>query len=67
MEVKTGAVKAVCNLDRQEDGTYAENINHAVIRVEPGSTFKTVSLTAVLDDGKADLDDTLRVYRNGWI
>ena len=67
MEVKTGAVKAVCNLDRQEDGTYAENINHAVIRVEPGSTFKTVSLTAVLDDGKAGLDDTLRVYRNGWI
>ena len=66
MEVKTGAVKAVCNLDRTADGDYEENINHAAIRVEPGSTFKTVSLTAVLDDGKASLDDTLRVYRNGW-
>ena len=67
MEVRTGAVKAVCNLDRMEDGTYDEKMNHAVIRVEPGSTFKTISMTAALDDNRVDIDDTLRVYRNGWL
>jgi len=66
MEVKTGAVKAICNLDRNKDETYTEGINHAFIRVEPGSTFKTISLTAVLDDGKKDLYDTVSVQRNGW-
>ena len=65
METHTGEVKAVCNLDKTEDG-YCERMNHAVIRVEPGSTFKTISLMAALDDGKISLYDTIRVHRNGW-
>ena len=66
MEVKTGEVKAICNLGRNEDGTYSENKNYAVERVEPGSTFKTVSLMAALDDGKVTLQDTFLTSSKGW-
>lgn len=67
MEVQTGEVKAICNLDRTSEGTYREMINHAVKRYEPGSTFKTVSLMAALDDGKINYErDTFRVYKDGW-
>lgn len=66
METSTGKIKAICNLDRQDDGTYSEHLNHAVTRIEPGSTFKTMALMAALDDGKIDIDDTIRIYRNGW-
>lgn len=66
METRTGELRAVCNLDRLEDGRYAEKENHAVKRVEPGSTFKTLSLTAVLDDSKMDLYDTIRVSSKPW-
>ena len=66
METRTGEVKAICNLDRLEDGRYAEKENHAVRRVEPGSTFKTLSLMAVLDDSKMDLYDTIKVSSKPW-
>lgn len=67
MEVKTGEVKAICNLDRTESGEYREMMNHAVMRYEPGSTFKTVSLMAALDDGKISYaKDTFRVFKDGW-
>lgn len=66
METHTGQIKAISNLDRQSDGTYIEQLNHAVMRVEPGSTFKTIALMAALDDGKINIDDTITVYKNGW-
>lgn len=66
METKTGAIKAISNLDRAADGKYYEAQNHAVMRVEPGSTFKTIALVAALDDGKIDIDDTVRLHRDGW-
>ncbi len=66
METHSGEVKAIVNLDRTQDGAYYEMKNHAVTRVEPGSTFKTIAMMAALDDGKADIDDTVRVYKNGW-
>ena len=49
-----------------DDGRYLEKENHAVKRVEPGSTFKTLSLTAVLDDNKMDLYDTIQVSSRPW-
>ena len=67
METQNGHIKAISNLDRGKDGTYAEMMNHAVTRVEPGSTFKTIALMAALDDNKIKLDDTIKVYRDGWM
>lgn len=66
METKTGAVRAIANLDRQDDGTYAEELNHAVTRVEPGSTFKTIALLAALDDDKVKITDTVSITREPW-
>ena len=66
MEVTTGEIKAMCNLDRGSDLQYYEIANHAVIRMEPGSTFKTIAMMAALDDGKFNIDDTLRVWKDGW-
>ena len=66
METQSGKIRAICNLDRNIDGSYTEKANHAVTRVEPGSTFKTISMMAALDDGKVTLTDTFEVYAKGW-
>jgi cell division protein FtsI (penicillin-binding protein 3) len=67
MDVQTGEIKAMSNLDRAKDGSgYYEMANHAVVRMEPGSTFKTISSMAALDDGKAKMKDTIRVEHDGW-
>lgn len=67
METETGYIRAIANIDRAEDGTYYEAVNHAVQRVEPGSTFKTIALVAALDDGKIDIDDTVSISRQPWV
>ena len=66
METQTGYIRAIANIDRDKDGQYYEAQNHAVQRVEPGSTFKTIALTAALDDGKIKIDDTVSVSRHPW-
>lgn len=60
MEVHTGKIKAIANLSKLEDGTYAEIYNHAVGRsTEPGSTFKLPSLMVGLEDGKYTIQDSI--------
>lgn len=60
MEVKTGEVKAIVNMYQNPDGTFTENKNGAVSdQVEPGSTFKTMSLIALLDEDKAKITDVM--------
>ena len=55
MEVKTGDVKAIVNMQRAGDGEYYEMVNNAVsFRCEPGSVFKVASFLVALDDGVAD-------------
>lgn len=66
METKTGYIRAIANLDRDKEGDYYEAFNHAVQRVEPGSTFKTIALAAALDDGHIDIDDTVCVTKKPW-
>ncbi|MBQ0021865.1 MAG: transpeptidase family protein [Prevotellaceae bacterium] len=52
MEVKTGDVKAIVNLQRYDDGEYYEARNYALAALmEPGSTFKTASIMVGMDDG----------------
>ena len=63
MEAKTGDVKAIVNMGRDDDGNYSEIMNYAISEcMEPGSTFKTASLMAALEDGKAD---TNTIYHTG--
>ena len=55
MEVETGDIKAIVNLERCGDGQYRERKNHAVSDLmEPGSVFKTASMMVALDDGMVD-------------
>ena len=67
METKTGKVKAIANLGRQENGNYTEDKNYAVTRIEPGSTFKPIALMAALDDNKINLTDTIDPEGGRWI
>ncbi len=58
MDVKTGYVRAIANLDRTEEGKFNEGYNHAIGTKEvPGSTFKLASLMAALEDGKINIMD----------
>lgn len=64
MEVSTGEVKAMANLTRGKDSTYAEEQNNAISSMtEPGSTFKIASVMAALDDGLAD---TSEIFDTGF-
>ena len=60
MEVATGDVKAIVNMDKCSDGEYREVKNHAVSDLlEPGSVFKTASIMTILDDGLVDTTYTV--------
>jgi cell division protein FtsI (penicillin-binding protein 3) len=60
MEVKTGEIKAMVNLGKDDMGYYREVQNYAVGEsTEPGSTFKLPVLIAALEDGVVDLEDTI--------
>lgn len=67
METKTGHVKAISNLGRNENGQYTETINYAVSEShEPGSTFKLLDLIALFEDRLADTN-TVYDSRGGEI
>lgn len=60
MEVNTGDIKAIVNLELDDDGNYYESYNYAVGEsTEPGSTFKLASFIAAIEDGVIALDDTI--------
>ncbi len=60
MEVKTGEIKAISNLKRTKNGTYAENKNFAVAENnDPGSTFKLASMLALLEGSDVELTDSV--------
>lgn len=60
MEVATGELKAIANLTRETEGVYSEKYNYAVGEsVEPGSTFKLVSMMALLSDGYVTPQDNV--------
>lgn len=61
MEVATGKIRALANLGRQKDGSYWEDFNYAILPSEPGSTFKLMSLLALIEDGHVTIDDQVDV------
>ncbi len=74
MEVRTGEIKGIANLDRMSNGAYAEgNPNAFSYMNEPGSTFKTVTTMVALDDGVVTPTDSFYVgnglfqYNRRWV
>jgi cell division protein FtsI (penicillin-binding protein 3) len=58
MEVATGDIRAIANLEQGRDGNYHETYNYAIGEsTEPGSTFKLPALIAALEDGVIDTGD----------
>lgn len=51
MEVRTGEIKAISNVEKLKDGTWGEAMNRAVQPVEPGSVVKPISLMIAFEDG----------------
>ncbi|NLV19128.1 MAG: transpeptidase family protein [Bacteroidetes bacterium] len=58
MEVATGDIRAIANLEKGNDGDYHETYNFAIGEsTEPGSTFKLPVFMAALEDGAIDTGD----------
>ena len=67
MEVKTGDVKAIVNMEKCVDGEYRESKNHAVSDlIEPGSVFKTAAVMVALEDGVCDTSMTIPTGNGQW-
>lgn len=61
MDVATGDIKAIVNMSRAGDGKFYEMQNLAISAMyEPGSVFKTASMMVALEDGKVNLNDSIR-------
>lgn len=60
MDVKTGAIKAISNLSNNGRGEFSEKFNFATGQLfEPGSTFKLVTMIALLEDSPVELNDSI--------
>ncbi|TWP23726.1 PASTA domain-containing protein [Apibacter muscae] len=67
MDVKTGKIVALTNLQRTKSGEYDDLRNFAVWEAsEPGSTFKTISMLALLDDGYVEPNTTVDIGEGAW-
>lgn len=67
MEVKTGAIRAIANLKRTQDGAYDESYNYAIgDATEPGSTFKLSTLIALLEGNYATLSTMVDAGNGKW-
>jgi cell division protein FtsI (penicillin-binding protein 3) len=68
MEVESGEIKAMSNLTRNtKNGGYRDIFNYAVQGLgDPGSTFKTASIIALLEDSRINLADSINTG-NGTI
>ncbi|WP_185862350.1 penicillin-binding protein [Blattabacterium cuenoti] len=57
MDVKSGEIPAMINLEKTKKNTYEDLRNFSVWEgSEPGSTFKTMSILAALEDKKIDIN-----------
>ena len=57
METSTGKIKAIANLGKQADGSYAEDLNYGIGKAtEPGSIFKLATLMSLLEDKYVDIN-----------
>lgn len=67
MDVKTGAIRAMANLKRDDDGNLREIYNYAIGTAgEPGSVFKLATLMTLIEEGKVKLEDEIPTFRGKW-
>ncbi len=70
LDVKTGAIKALVNLDRKVwkgNVSYVEDYNHALFdMIQPGSTIKTASMLIALDEGIVRPDEVIDTGNGRW-
>lgn len=67
MDVKTGAIRAMANLKRDDDGNLREIYNYAIGTAgEPGSVFKLASLMTLIEEGKVKLEDMIPTFNGKW-
>jgi cell division protein FtsI (penicillin-binding protein 3) len=60
LDVETGAIRAMVNLQKDKRGEFREVFNMAAGRpAEPGSVFKAVTMTTLLEDRLIELEDKL--------
>jgi cell division protein FtsI (penicillin-binding protein 3) len=60
MEVETGNIKAISNLSSDGNGNFLERFNFVTGQLfEPGSTFKLVTMIALLEDSPMELTDSI--------
>ena len=61
LDVETGAVRAMVNLQKDKKGEMREVFNMAAgLPAEPGSVFKAVTLATLLEDGEVELEDHVK-------
>ncbi|HOX83405.1 MAG TPA: penicillin-binding transpeptidase domain-containing protein, partial [Chryseolinea sp.] len=61
MEVETGEIKAISNLSSDGHGNFSEKFNFVTGALfEPGSTFKLVTMIALLEDSDMELSDSVQ-------
>lgn len=69
MEVHTGQIKAMANLSRTPAGCYEERYNYLVGNqgtTEPGSSFKLVSMLALLEETDLQLTNLVDTYQGTY-
>ena len=66
MDVKTGDIKAISNLERSKRGNgYIEALNYAVVGFEPGSVVKPISMMIALEDNLVNnLDEVIPIGKS---
>ncbi len=68
MEVATGAIRAIVNLRKDEDGTFKDIFPYASTEtIDPGSTMKLSTLLCLLEDGHVTLDTPIDAGNGKWI
>lgn len=69
MEVKTGRIRAIANLDMTSDSVnYKETMNNAVgVAMEPGSTFKLPALIAVMEKTNIGINDSIDLEDGSYL
>ncbi len=67
MNVKTGEIKAIANLTSNSKGDYVEILNYAINEsFEPGSTFKLISVLALLEKNRIKVSDSVLINYGKW-